>query len=377
MPYDLFLSYSRDDLGWAVKLESSLKERNLNVFRDQRRLVAGDQWEQALTKALGESRHLVALWSASARNSDWVTRELGHFDALSNQDSRRRIIAVSLDGTANRAYSSLQTITSLVDLQPTPTHPDDVAAEAWADVVRRVAETVDEQDDAVPVEVAVLTLTQDEADPGKKGGLGQPELEQINASFGLDEPSVRARYQPNRLDWRPYGDALSIRSILDGLIADLNRVARHSKFRWRPASPALWDDMETNGPQDAVAQLAAQPLSLVVVDTLVLRYHPVYQRAMLLRQYLTSKSCAWLLIPPLASERQFLVYRNTLKAWSAPLLNDYFEPPVPRRESSAPLFGIYCCDDREIKRLLRAAAGEYLAQRPPTGNVFTRMRAIE
>ena len=373
MQYDIFLSYSRDDVGWASKLQGKLVESGLRVFRDVDRLGAGEHWEPALTHALGESQHLVALWSASARNSDWVTRELGHFDALSTKDPKRKIIVISLDATQNRAYSSLQSIMELTAVNTSVTPPDQVDANVWAKIVHRIADTVQAQEDSIPISVAILTVTDDAADSANFNGLTQAHLDAVNQSFGLDQTAVKARYRPSRLDWHPYGGELTIRSILDNLVSDLNKAVKNNRFRWHPIPDSLWDDMTTERPQEVAAQMATEPLALVIIDTLVLGYQPVFLRAALLREYLRSSSCAWLLMPPRPSDTQLLAYQTVLKGWGTPLLNDYFEPPMPRRETT-PLFGIYCGDDREIRRLLRTAAGEYLSQQLlTTGNVFTRM----
>jgi hypothetical protein len=51
-----------------------------------------------------------------------------------------------------------------------------------------------------------------------------------------------------------------------------------------------------------------------------------------------------------------------VRGWSAPLLDSYFNPPLPRRDTFAPQLSVYCGDDAEIRRLLQTAIGEYMAR---------------
>lgn len=357
MKYDVFISYSRDDEEWATRLEAELSAPGYRVFRDVSRLQGGDLWEQGLTDAVRNSRHLVFLGSAKGRASDWVTREIGLFETVSSDPKQgRRLIALNLEGT-NRAYASLQTIETLKDANAYAGTPDQVGPNVWTDVRRRIRDVIDDQDDAVKIAVAVLTMTEDEADPDPGKG-SKLSFEPIRESFQIEPAEVKARYGPDRLDWRPYGGKLTIRSTIDQLVDGLNGNAGGAvRFAWRPAPDTLWGATV----QETAAQIAAAPLSLIVVDTLALKHPVVYQRMMTLRHFLKHVVCSWVLIPPTASDPILLSYRSVLQDWSMPLLTEYFDPPIPR-DVGAPHFGIQCGDEREIRRLLRLAAGEYVAR---------------
>jgi internalin A len=114
--YDIFLSYSSDDVEWAEKLEADLKARDLAVYRDKRRLIPGTSWEPQLDDAMTESHHLVVLWSEMARAGDWVMREAGRFDSRKYTGGGARsdtlMFFICLD-TDNRAFADIQMIKEL------------------------------------------------------------------------------------------------------------------------------------------------------------------------------------------------------------------------------------------------------------------------
>jgi hypothetical protein len=103
--YDAFLSYSSKDVGWAEWFESELRQRGINVYRDIKRLIAGGEWEPQLQAAIEASRHLLLLWSANARDSDWVEQERVYFEVGRKGSSEtRRLVIVNLDSTNNAQF---------------------------------------------------------------------------------------------------------------------------------------------------------------------------------------------------------------------------------------------------------------------------------
>jgi hypothetical protein len=121
--YDVFISYSSQDRPWALKFADELEARGLAPFIDRQRLEAGKPWEQQLRAALEGSRHLVALWSSRANQSNWVQRELATFDYLINGGAaaagERRLIVVNLE-EQNFAYTSYQMIDDLKEAKVNP-----------------------------------------------------------------------------------------------------------------------------------------------------------------------------------------------------------------------------------------------------------------
>lgn len=71
---DIFLSYAREDLAIASKLAAMLEANGLVVWWD-RRLVAGDEINDAIEKAIDEAKAVVVLWSPNSVGSRWVRGE--------------------------------------------------------------------------------------------------------------------------------------------------------------------------------------------------------------------------------------------------------------------------------------------------------------
>jgi hypothetical protein len=71
---DVFLSYARDDAPFAEKLAKLLEASKLDVWWD-RRLLAGDDFNAEIEKALTDARCVVVLWSPLSVDSKWVRGE--------------------------------------------------------------------------------------------------------------------------------------------------------------------------------------------------------------------------------------------------------------------------------------------------------------
>ena len=73
--YDVFISYSSVDEGWATAVEKLLKHGRYSVFRDHSGLTTGDHLERLL-REVRRSTMLLVLVSDAAMKSDWVHREV-------------------------------------------------------------------------------------------------------------------------------------------------------------------------------------------------------------------------------------------------------------------------------------------------------------
>jgi TIR domain-containing protein len=363
---DVFISYSHEDSGWAQKLHQLLTAAGINTYLDAARLQAGQYWEQSLATEVNASRSLVVLYSNAAQRSNWVQREVGLFDGYTLADPKRRLIYINLEGE-DQSRVSLQHINDLRTLGLYAGGADKVDQNTWDKVVRRIKSVIEDNDDAVRIAVAVLTLTKnDVADPATS----KLDFDEIQRTFQLDAAAVQRRYADDRLDWNPYGEAVTIRTTLNQLIDSLSQ-ASGKRFRWRAAPDGLWDDATID---EAVVEVVNAPLSLVVVDTLALKHEDVYRTMTQLREFLKRSLTCWLLFPPTASDPRMLSYHSVIKRWSSPLLRDYFEPPIPP-DVMAPQFGVHCGDSNELQRMVRLAAGAYIVRSEGSPKVaFTQYR---
>lgn len=71
---DVFISYSRHDREFVSRLVRDLEHAGLTVFFDQR-IVPGESWVQALSKAIESARYVLVALSPEALDSEWIRQE--------------------------------------------------------------------------------------------------------------------------------------------------------------------------------------------------------------------------------------------------------------------------------------------------------------
>jgi hypothetical protein len=71
---DVFLSYAREDRERAQKVAAALEARGLSVWWD-RKIAAGDTFDQAIERELDAAKSVVVLWSENSVPSEWVRNE--------------------------------------------------------------------------------------------------------------------------------------------------------------------------------------------------------------------------------------------------------------------------------------------------------------
>ena len=75
--YDIFISYTREDVDVAKRLAEQLAGHGWSVFWD-RVLLPGATWRTQIQSALNASRVVVVLWSSNSIDSRWVEIEADH-----------------------------------------------------------------------------------------------------------------------------------------------------------------------------------------------------------------------------------------------------------------------------------------------------------
>jgi hypothetical protein len=94
-----FLSYRSVDRPWVLNLYDVLKNHGCKVFVDQIALKPGDRLIGALERGLRQSRAGILVWSATAADSDWVTREYETMEHRAAEDPDFTYVIVNLDGS--------------------------------------------------------------------------------------------------------------------------------------------------------------------------------------------------------------------------------------------------------------------------------------
>src|SRR5687768_5595710 len=76
MPNQIFMSYSRADTDFVVKLISELINQGLNIWLDQHKIGAGQRWDNTIQEALQNSDLFIIVLSPNSVASENVLDEL-------------------------------------------------------------------------------------------------------------------------------------------------------------------------------------------------------------------------------------------------------------------------------------------------------------
>src|SRR5512141_1132332 len=88
----IFIGYSHEDSDFAEHLETLLHEQGFETWRDNK-LVVGEQWRQAILKAVESCAAMVIVMSHRSEKSMEVMREFLHADLYG-----KRIFPILIDG---------------------------------------------------------------------------------------------------------------------------------------------------------------------------------------------------------------------------------------------------------------------------------------
>jgi len=91
----IFISYSRKDMGFVRKLAGDLEKAGYDVWWDLTDLRGGDDWVRLIPAAIESSQHFIIVISPDSVESEWVRKE--YTQALS---LRRKIIPIMLEATS-------------------------------------------------------------------------------------------------------------------------------------------------------------------------------------------------------------------------------------------------------------------------------------
>jgi TPR repeat protein len=78
VPSSAFISYSRDDSEFALRLAQDLKEAGAKVWLDQLDIEPGTEWDNAIEEALGVATHILIVLSPASSRSNNVRNEISY-----------------------------------------------------------------------------------------------------------------------------------------------------------------------------------------------------------------------------------------------------------------------------------------------------------
>jgi hypothetical protein len=370
MQYDAFISYSRKDVDWAVRLEQGLKARGLQVFRDEERLKAGEEWESQLQGAISESRHLLVLWSDHARESDWVYEERSWFDSdIKGSTEKRGATFINLQGKFKAAgrYHQVDYINQ-AGVYGNGIKAIDADPKLWLKVLDKVEEAV-KADDSLPIVKVPLvsTLTSLQNLPlTAKAGFAPKYGETLEAirikrdDTDAWKTELAKYYSDDRANWRPFGAGSTIDQLLADVRAKILAVKQAPKFRWREVDEEFWAD-EADPFETAVGNIA-QHLAFLVIDPLSLYDPDVANRLPTLRAMLQPQRCATVFLAPFAIPPESSHLRRVVKGAALDLFKQYYDPPF----NGSTIYSLSVCahDDLDLKRVLSTGLDRQLLQDP-------------
>jgi len=343
LEYDVFISYSRVDSGWAEKLAEGLEAGQLAPFLDQARLQEGERWEQQLLGALTASRHLVVLWSKDAQTSNWVQQELNRFRQIVDPDGTaslkgRRIFFVLLDDTPDPA-PDVQAFRDIRKAELYPGSPEE-AGETWTRMVEKIADAIHGDDGSLPIPVLVVTTTREriaalDVDDAPAAAPGGPVLSALMDELGIaSKDALCASYGASRLDWRPFGSDVSVQTILQTIKDELNAdIAANTppgrtpnRFRWEYIDDEFWSDDDTA--EHVARKLRSGPV-VVVVDPLAFYDNVVFARyANHMSDILMNANAFLLVLAPFTLPASAKALRNAIRAMARRVFTHFYEPPA-------------------------------------------------
>lgn len=95
----IFISHNSADKPTARALATLLVEQGVDVWFDEWNIALGDSIVGGIEKGLKEANIFVILWSANARDSNWVSTETNAFIRKRIDDYGLKIIPLMVDST--------------------------------------------------------------------------------------------------------------------------------------------------------------------------------------------------------------------------------------------------------------------------------------
>jgi hypothetical protein len=357
MTYDIFISYSREDEPWAAKLENNLAPRGFRIFRDKKRLDAGDQWEPKLRDAIVEAQTLVVLWSDSASRSNWVLKEqeafrqMMHVDAREGRASVRRMLQICLEH-ANPVYPAFQTIPDLSENNVYGLGAAQVDPNVWNQVLDKVERAARLDANLPTIHQVILACTRDRleavADNSKPAEDAMPYADLIAGLSFNSKEELLERYGDDASEWRPFGGQKSILTLMSEFREEL-LSRRAPPFLWKPVTEGQWPGIEN---KRKLRDLLMSEACVIIIDAVSLYDIEIRGRYDWLLPCLDNKKAVIAVLPLYASSKRDCL-RTLLEAAASKLFEPFYRPDKATVPISA-----NCCvladDQYEVSRLVAA-----------------------
>lgn len=353
--YEVFISYSSADRPWATKVHDGLAARGVQAFFDRTELREGQDWEPQLRDAVIGSRHLLCLWSAKIQQTSWVHRELAMHTvrAAGASPADGSLLMLPLDGHPNYNVS----LQEFVDEPLQAAYRDGIGTlddGAWNDLLDRIAKVVRRVKDAISVPLAVLTLTQDQAQ-----ALGPAEREDVCNRLGIAPQALCDRYGATRRDWRPFGSDLTIGNVLRDVRQSINAQLKGGRtMGWDLPDDRFWTDMAQA--KAFVGRMVQARIGAIVIDPVALSQPRVLGRVALFDACKRVDTIAIMVLPPFAASEQVTRFRAWVEEFGTATVQPYFEPPLDPDDVVLARCGLGVDHIDEIRRHVQMSVGQFM-----------------
>jgi hypothetical protein len=143
--YDVYISYPREERGWAERLARDLRAFGLRCFIDLDQVSVSESWRDALNRALGQSSAIVVLWSPAAARSEAMALEIEAVeDLLAGQpDVETLVVPVILggEGVGDVPPQLSSRISVMIGREAYSAGPE-AESEEWTRAVEQIAQAV-------------------------------------------------------------------------------------------------------------------------------------------------------------------------------------------------------------------------------------------
>jgi len=370
--YRVFISYNEGDYDWAKKIYDELKEENYRPFLATEELRAGEQWQNDLFAALGESEHLLALCSSKSAVSSWVQVECGYFLRIIDEkkaDRNRKIFPLMLD----QDIPPLGSIQAITDIKRAGAYPGDAAnvpPQIWRRVMEKIKATISIDFSAIPIGLIVLAMTQD-----RFKTLHANVAEIFSGELNKLLPHLRAKtvdevmnhYGAEAKNWQPFGSTLDIESITQQVMNEVNQKVMGAKFRWEAISPEFYTD-DQKLQRKALREMSVEAQA-VVVDLLSLYDSQVRDQLGMLNKYFDDDKTAVMVLTPVVFD-PYTELMDVIESRANEFFEHFYDAEIAARYAHC---GMNVCDQRDMRRLLRATLGPHVpapVERRSSGSGF-------
>ena len=369
----LFISYDHADVTWAEALHKRLKDDGIKCFFDKASIRAGDDWDDRIRNDVMTSEHMLVLWSKEAKDSDWVRRETGLFDALitmgnNNQNGKKRKLIYLLLDIDERSHSRYQQITHLRHSGAYPGDVKNVDPAIWNQVINEVEAAVSDDTDSIPVSLAVLALTSARFDALYSQNINgfATSVNSALSSIGIDssEPSAfnsfKQRYGNRAGDWRPFNGLENVSQILERVRLEFNKCIDEEgkQFQWIPIGEKFYEgtNIEASDELQQIRNTKKDQLACFVIDPLSLFDSSVVDKLNVLDNIFDDENTIILVLTPFVLNHQILLMDWIREKATAFFDRQHYTSIRRRYAHCAMNIGA----ERDIGRVFRAAMGPHI-----------------